>query len=409
MTGERTIEGWELRLRSRDGGRYVSGAFLAFWLCGWAVGESIVLWILIRGAWALVTGTSPQPGRALLETGPALLTGLFLLLWLTLWTFGGIAAALELMRLLWGEDRIRVASGRLSVTWIRGPFRSTRHFERDAIRQVAITGRRGTLSLQTTRSMIELSALGTRSEREEAIVALRSELAIVEPAVPEGLPDAWEEIITPEGERALIASRTVRRTQARVSSMVTLFLAAITFAVGRQVPHRWDLVIPTSILLAITILLTAGTLWLARGRWEWRIGAGRLTLRKRYGSTVSDVFEARRLVLETTSDSDGDPWYELYGLAEAAPPPKPTLVVVRTGDTKHRRKIARVMSDPSNVRALATWLSRTSGLELDDRTTPQAREAQLAELRALLENAGRFGKWAGKLVDAVSEKQKRAG
>jgi hypothetical protein len=303
-----------------------------------------------------------------------------------------------------------VASGRLTVTWIRGPFRTTRHFERDAIRKIAIVGRHGHLSLLTTNRTVELSGLGTRAEREQAAVGLRTELALSESGTPQGLPAEWEEIITPEGERALVANRATRRTQARVASMVTLFLAAITFLVARQIPGRWDLAIPTFILLAFTIALTVGTLWLARGRWEWRIGSGRLTLRKRNGSNVKDVFEARRLLLDMNTDSDGDPWYELYGLVDVAPAQKPAVIQWRTAAVpKGRRRIARVMSDPTSVRALAIWLSQASGIELDDYSTPQAREAQLVELRALLENTGRFGKWAGKLVDYLSEKQKRAG
>ena len=63
MISERTNEGWELRLRSQGAGRYVSAAFLAFWLCMWAVGETLVLWFLIVGAISILTGRPPEPGR----------------------------------------------------------------------------------------------------------------------------------------------------------------------------------------------------------------------------------------------------------------------------------------------------------------------------------------------------------
>src|SRR5215831_16294192 len=106
MAVERTIEGFRLTLKSQGAGRYASAAFLAFWLCGWAVGEAFALWMLIRGAWALLTGAPPDAGRAPLAVGPALIAGLFILMWLTLWTVGGIAAMSELLRLLWGEDRL---------------------------------------------------------------------------------------------------------------------------------------------------------------------------------------------------------------------------------------------------------------------------------------------------------------
>src|SRR5262245_9763853 len=133
MSVERTTEGWQLRLAPRGGARYLTGAFLALWLCGWAVGETFVLWMLITGALSLLTGRPPEPGREPLQLGPTLVVGAFLLVWLTLWTIGGIAAITELLRVLWGEDRITVLGGRLTVTWVRGPFRQVRQFERDAI------------------------------------------------------------------------------------------------------------------------------------------------------------------------------------------------------------------------------------------------------------------------------------
>jgi hypothetical protein len=64
------------------------------------------------------------------------------------------------------------------------------------------------------------------------------------------------------------------------------------------------------------------------------------------------------------------------------------------------------MNDPSTVRDLAAWLARKTGLELDDRSTPRAREIQLAELRVMLEGSGRFGRWAAKLIDRLEERRK---
>ena len=92
MAIDRTTEGLEVRLKSSGAGRYVSSAFLAFWLCGWAVGEALVLWILVKGAWALLTGSPPDPGRAPLQAGPAVMVGVFLIAWLTMWTVGGTGA-----------------------------------------------------------------------------------------------------------------------------------------------------------------------------------------------------------------------------------------------------------------------------------------------------------------------------
>ena len=265
MVGERTLEGWEARLRTRDPGRYVGAAFLTFWLCGWAVGEGLVLWLLIRGAIALLTGTPPGPGRAPLALGPALMVGVFLLVWLTLWTFGGIAAIGEWLRLLWGEDRLLVSSGRLTVTWTSGPLRRRRTFERDAIRRIALVPPRDHLELEYGRERVELTRLGTRAERAEVLAALRSELALADVAITGGLPDRWEAIVTSDGERVVVPMMSTRRSQARTAAVVALGAAAVTFVLARDAvirdPAMWA---PAIMALAVTLALAAGTTWLAR-------------------------------------------------------------------------------------------------------------------------------------------------
>src|SRR5262245_21101596 len=226
MAYEQSGGGGELKLRSCGVGRFMSAAFLAFWLCGWAVGEGFVLWILITGAAALVTGRPPEAGREPLQVGPALFMGAFLLAWLALWTVGGIAAIAELLRLLWGEDRIQVASGRLTVTWGRGPFQSQRVFERETIRAVSLTGFREHLILRTERESIELSGLGSQEERREGAAVLRAAIGLSDdPSVSAAIPRGWEEVITSEGERALVADRSTRRAQARAASVVAMLLA----------------------------------------------------------------------------------------------------------------------------------------------------------------------------------------
>src|SRR5262245_1771644 len=86
--GTRTGDGLEFLLRPRGAGRYPGAAFLIVWLCGWALGEAFVLWILVKGAIALVTGAPPDPGRDPLVLGPALAVAAFLFVWLFFWTIG---------------------------------------------------------------------------------------------------------------------------------------------------------------------------------------------------------------------------------------------------------------------------------------------------------------------------------
>ena len=408
MAIERTPEGLEIRLVSRGCDRYVTAPFLMVWLCGWAAGEGFAIWLLVKGGIALLTGRPPDPGHAPLDLGPALLAGLFLLVWLSLWTVGGVAAFSELFRLLWGQDRITVSSGRLAVAKLRGPFRSRQSFDRHQIRRLTLIGQYKRLGLETQTQRIELSALGSPAERQEAVTCLRAEFGIPdEPsAATTTIPTGWEEIITPEGERALVTDLTMRRRQARVAGVGTLLLAATTFLIARKAIGRPDLLPAMFILLAFTLGAAAGALWLTRGRWEWRVTKGRLTLRKRYGPRVRDIFEARRLLLDTSRDSDGDVWYSLEALPGMDTPP-PT--VSRWGQVKNRRTVARRMNEAGVIRDLGVWLSRESGLELEDRTSAEAQKLNLAELRAQLERSGRFGRWAAKAVDRFGDDEQKTG
>jgi hypothetical protein len=343
--------------------------------------------------------------------GPAVAVGAFLLVWLALWTVGGIAAIGELLRLLWGEDRMMVASGRLTVTWSRGPFRSSRAFERDAIRRISVLPPSDRLALELRTDRVDLSRLGTRSERVEAAAALRRELSLPETALPAGqsLPNRWELIFTPEGDRALVPNLAVRRTQARVIAVLAMGAGLVTFLIARRIVHDPILMVPAFIAFAATSALAWAAIWWARGRREWRIGHGRLTLRKRYGSNVRDVFEARRLFLDETRDSDGDLWTELYALGDAQDPIKRDKHGWRSGRPKNSRTIDRRMNEATEMQDLAAWLARETDLALEDRTTPAAQAADLAQLRAMLENSGRFGRWAAKVVDRLEERKTGSG
>jgi hypothetical protein len=411
MTRESPATSYRLQLKPHGCSRFVSGAFLAVWLCGWAAGEAFAMWLLVRGGLSLINGTPPSPGHHPLPLGPALGMGAFLLFWLALWTVGGVAALSELLRLLWGEDRIEVVGSRLAVTRQRGPFRTTRSFDRISIRRIAITGRDYRLILERGRDHVVLSNLGTPQERVQGANALRAALGIQEDpaAVNAVLPKGWEDIITPDGARVLVADRSVRHKQTRTAFIGTLLLAAITLATARDSLHRSQLIAPSLILLAFTLAALTGTLWLARGRYEWRIEKGVLTLRKRYGGGVRPVFQGRQLLLDHSTDSDGDPWFELFALSEPDPPAKVrkiggATVTWRSARSKTRRSIARRMNDTGVLRDLGNWLARESGLDLEDRSTPTAQAQSLAELRATLEQTGRFGRLAAKLVDRLGDK-----
>lgn len=109
------MEGFDLRLKWRGSWMLLfPAAFLSFWLCGWAAGEGFAIWALaglMRGTLALGHATTmaveaadpPASG----QWGGKLLAGGFLLLWLTLWTFGGIGAMRTLAAMVRGKTVYR--------------------------------------------------------------------------------------------------------------------------------------------------------------------------------------------------------------------------------------------------------------------------------------------------------------
>ncbi|HEV8128146.1 MAG TPA: hypothetical protein VGQ14_00670 [Candidatus Eisenbacteria bacterium] len=402
--GERTTDGRVVRLRPRGASRFISGAFLAFWLCGWAIGEGLVLWILVKGGYALLTGTPPDPGRQPLEVAPALAMGAFLLFWLLLWTVGGIAAFAALLQLLWAEDRITARSYGVTHQWFRGPFRGTKEFARDRVRGFDVASRKRSLVLETDRERVILSELGTAEEREAASRSLRLEMGLAEPdasTVP--LPKGWEEIITPEGERAVVPDRSVRRVQARVAAGAAIALSIVAFVVLRDAGQKPAL-IPMAV---ITTLATAALAWgafsLAWGRMEYRIGSGSITVRRRFRSTVRELMEARRLEVIVQPDSDGGERFLLEALASEIDS-HPARAFGRLS-TKGRRSIASTLHDPAVIRNLGSWLSRVANIPLVDRTTPEAREAEITSAVEQLANQGPLGRVAARLIRTTRERR----
>ena len=402
MPSTRTIHGLEIRLRPRGAGRLFSAAFLAFWLCGWAAGETFAIWALVKGAIALLTGTPAEPGSGPPEVVPALGVALFLIVWLAFWTFGGIMAMRELLRLTWAEDLLIVHGGQLRVRQSTGPFRKTHEFGREGMRRFGLSHRRDVLTLWTTTGNLELSSLGTPEERREAADLLRSELGVAE-AMDEAelpiLPDGWEETLTPEGERALVPSTKRRAMQARVASVITLMLLGIAVVIARESPASAQALPFAIVVFTVAALIAWGAVWLARGRMEWVIGSGRITLRRRFGGSLKALFEARALEISVSKDGDGDEWFQLDAVGKAEEPTRAGVVTAQ--DT--RRKILSTMHDPEDPRRLGAWLARATGVPLGDRSTAERSQADVAAMLAQLEQSGRLGKWlagwAGRAVE----------
>src|SRR5258708_7496078 len=93
-------------LNAQGSGRYFGATFLGLWLCGWLAGECFGLWLLGNAAVAMISGDGLGSGPIRIQPGAAIAIGGFVVLWLTIWTIGGIAALHEFFRLLCGEDRM---------------------------------------------------------------------------------------------------------------------------------------------------------------------------------------------------------------------------------------------------------------------------------------------------------------
>jgi len=409
MVGERTSEGWQARMRPRGIFRFFPAAFLAFWLCGWAVGEVMATWFLVAGAKSLLTG---QPmGHTPMPPVPVMLAmGAFVIFWLTLWTYGGITALAELLRRVWSEDRIVAGSGGITLHTSRGPFRKTVQIPRDEIRAIVPSARGAALAVETQRATIVLTRNGSTAEREEIATTLRSELGLKDqPASASttwtpgmaaveasGLPPGWEDTISPEGERILIRNPRTRAAAARVVGLFALGMAALdVFVVRKALTEGIALLAPAVVVTIFALGLACATFWLAVARGEWKIGSGRVILRQRFRGAARDVFEADRLELTYSSDSDGDERFALMALMGAGATINGSAFWT---DPKCRRLVESSLKDATGPRRLGAWLAQAAGIPFDDRTGAAARQLDLEVLTKHLEASGPLGRFAAKLV-----------
>src|SRR5262245_43311059 len=287
--------GREFHLSPKEPGRFVGAAFLLAWLCFWAVGEGLVLWLLVAGAVALLTGTPPNPGTAPLQPGPSLAIGAFLIAWISLWTLGGIAAILELLRLTVQRDR--VIAGPASLIVIRRFVFFSRRVEIpvDKLRRIYLAPPKAALTAETADGIVPLSTLGTPAERDEAMTALLAELPI-RPADDDALlPGSWREIVDPEGATAIVLDPRIHRIRARIAVVV----ATAAFAIAATLV-RGSIVDPTQLGLAVMACTAAlglgwGAVRIASVNDEWRCEHGRLVLLRRVGRRARELFEATSL------------------------------------------------------------------------------------------------------------------
>lgn len=378
-------------------GRFLSAIFLSIWLCGWFAGESFAVFILGHGIWSLLTGSpaigSGEPARM----APALAVGAFLLVWLTLWTFGGIMSIRELLSLLWAEDRLVLDRNDLVRIHRLGPFTSIRCLARNDIRRVYVQSANTALMVQLNANLIELTSLGTPAERIEAgqrlctAIGLPDEGASTELAA---LPEGWQEASGLRGERLLIPDLQIRRKQAIVVAIITGVVWASLILLAREAASKPTLWVVTLMLTAPAVWLARQTLWMIRGRKEWRIGNGKLIHQLRFADEVTELGEARALELTESRDSDGDLFYHLNAVELSSP------ACARSGKTPKQLQITYSPRDATEPRCLGRWLSQQAGIPLHDRVPTEAdKQAEIARQMKQLASSGRLGRFIVRLID----------
>jgi hypothetical protein len=356
-------DGEEIVLTPTSWVRFPIAAFLAFWLCGWAVGEVAALAFLLgplatpilEGLRELLPGHWPRPPRVDgFLPWPVLA---FLAAWLSLWTWGGLGAMWELLRLLAGSDRFTVRPG--EFTWRRaaGPFGRHRLFTAPEVTALFAEPRRSRVVARVRGKEILLSS-GTPANVAEWLAArLRSALglphpgaaadaeaaSVAAPPVPAGfraepLPEGGV-LLGPAPEKSKRASGCGLTAVALVTSAFVAFLVVS----GRETAGV------TLFFAAATLSIDLLCLWAAFARKTWLLRRGSLSRSVRVGPWERRR-EVRRGTLAVTlsGDSDGDDWFTLEA----------------KGDGMSLR-LAREVNDGSTVLAFARFAAFHTGFPLD--------------------------------------------
>src|SRR5262249_24986846 len=227
--------------------RFLGAGFLMFWLAGWAAGETFALWAVASGVRSLFTSGPPSPLEAdhhsiQVQSAVPLALGLFILGWLIFWTFAGVAAGSQLLRLLFGRDRILVKDDGLEIEQRYGWFRSRKWFPRHEVRRFYRKTPGTALPGETSKTTITLTDLGTPADREQLEGTLNAAFQFSGPPAPEpALPGGWCEVRSPEGDSVLVKDPAIRRKQARTARIACIVLIGILLYLVSASAARSDL------------------------------------------------------------------------------------------------------------------------------------------------------------------------
>src|SRR5262245_22345575 len=216
-------------LRPSGIGRYFVAALLLAWLVGWAAGEGaalLALGAILSAAAGLFREQMPEWISHPASTGAAVFVILFLAVWLTLWTIGGLAALTFFVRSLWGEDILALTPDGFELIRRGGPFRRRYHYDRGAIRRIRLRPQDKILVIDGATESRTVN-FGSPDERQEAAewltrsLTLPDEAAIAAAAMP---PASWEITEDVGGTRL----GKVRMRARFIRSAILWFVTALT-------------------------------------------------------------------------------------------------------------------------------------------------------------------------------------
>lgn len=386
MKLQRTFQGLEIELRSVGRGRFGGAAFLTLWLLFWIVGESMALLFLARGAWSLVTGAPLFSNGQPATLAASLVGGSFLLLWTSLWTFGGIFAGREWLRLLFGRDRLVARPGGLDIVNSHGLFRTRRNLTSDQLIRFYVPRSSPKLMVETREGGVTLSRFDRPDQLAEIVQALNDLYRLPAETAVALLPRTWRELSTAEGRTVLIHDPVNRRRLGLVVWTLFVLLAGVTAVLAVSAVTGQPYAVIAAIFATLASLAGWGAWRLSTHRDEWVLQRGALALEHRSRSGIKRIFAASRIRLRESRDSDGDPWFTLVAAQDGAAGPK----TEKTIDSRS--------GDPTELSGLGHWLAGRCHLPFEDLTTAEAKSVELEELRQKLAASGRFGAWAARLL-----------
>jgi hypothetical protein len=278
-----------VEFRSRGCLRVGIGVFLLVWLGAWTVGELVA-----------VRGLLWMASREMVAHPMGWLAGGLLVAWTIAWTAVGAVTLVQLARVLFGVDRIDIATDRWSVFRGVGAIGRTRSFARSAIREVYQSLGNRQLMLETLDQRVELTSLATPEECRQFVERFWTPSA---PPPSDALPIRWIGLHDVDGTLC-IRSRRFDGPGCLVMVLVfALILAA--FSVRFQI----------TVTAIAAALLLALFLWGLFRREEWLARADFFARRVRWlqWSRMTE-YDRHSLRIEEHVDNDGDRSFSLVAL-----------------------------------------------------------------------------------------------